>query len=60
MRKNAANLREKAKKVYSKPELNKVPLRPEESVLGFCKNTNTYGPIVYHCKIIICCWTLGS
>ena len=60
MRNKAANLRKNTKKVYTKPELNQIPLRPEESVLGFCKNTNTYGPIIYHCQIIVSCWTIGS
>ena len=29
---------------YQKPELNQVPLRPEEAVLGHCKSSSAAGP----------------
>lgn len=60
MKDKKGDLRQKSKKNYTKPELRKIPLRPEESVLGFCKTLGSYGPVIYHCQIIITCYTLGS
>ena len=34
----------KERKAYTPPSVTKVPLRPEEAVLGFCKNNVTAGP----------------
>jgi hypothetical protein len=48
------------KKPYSKPEVRLVPLRPEEAVLGACKNTGSLGPIMGCTLIIGGCSTLGS
>ena len=31
----------KTKKPYKKPEIKKVPLRPQEMVLGFCKDSHS-------------------
>lgn len=36
--------RRETKLPYVRPVLRKVPLRPEEAVLGFCKSSNTSGP----------------
>lgn len=56
-----ANLRQKSKKAYTKPELKQIPLRPQESVLGFCKNDTVYGPVISTCENIgIVCHTIGS
>ncbi|MCX8036115.1 MAG: hypothetical protein N3D11_03480 [Candidatus Sumerlaeia bacterium] len=33
-----------SKKPYEKPQIAKVPLRPEEAVLGACKTTSGVGP----------------
>jgi hypothetical protein len=32
------------KKPYVRPEVKKVPLKPEEAVLGLCKQTGIAGP----------------
>ncbi len=61
MKGKTANLEQKAKKTYMKPELKQVPLRPQESVLGFCKNDNTQGPAISTCvNIGLVCHTVGS
>ena len=39
------------KKPYVKPEIKKVPLRPEESCLGGCKITGQYGPMYSNCNL---------
>lgn len=31
------------RKVYVTPEITRVPLRPQEAVLGFCKTTTSQG-----------------
>jgi hypothetical protein len=48
------------KKPYSKPELRKVPLRPEEAVLGFCKTSSSRGPGRTNCRTPIRCYGQGS
>ncbi len=48
------------KKPYKKPELNKVPLKPEEAVLGFCKTSGTRGPARPNCSVPVACSRLGS
>ena len=61
MKRITANLEQKSKKIYTKPELKQIPLRPQESVLGFCKNDNTRGPVIQTCENIgLVCHTLGS
>ncbi len=61
MKGKTANLEQKSKKTYTKPELKQVPLRPQESVLGFCKNDTTYGPVISVCENVgLVCHTLGS
>jgi hypothetical protein len=32
------------KKPYTPPTVTRVPLRPEEAVLGYCKNSSMSGP----------------
>jgi len=61
MKGKKANLEQKSKKTYTKPELKQIPLRPQESVLGFCKNDTTYGPVISVCENVgLVCQTLGS
>jgi len=49
------------KKPYTKPEIKQVPLRPEEAVLGFCKNPTTSGPTaIGNCKPLGNCSGQGS
>ncbi len=47
------------KKAYAKPALRKVPLRPEEAVLGNCKMSGSTGPLLSNCGPIACV-TIGS
>lgn len=49
-----------AKKRWEKPRLSRVALRPEEAVLGFCKNANRAGPLHVKCTTGGGCSTLGS
>ena len=37
------------KKPYKKPEIKRVPLRPQEMVLGFCKTSQSRGPHIGTC-----------
>ncbi len=48
------------RKPYKKPELNQVPLKPEEAVLGFCKTSGARGPARAGCGIPVGCSRLGS
>jgi len=50
----------KKRKPYKKPEIKKVPLRPQESVLGFCKTSNSGGPVRGTCTRPGTCFTEGS
>lgn len=50
----------KKKKPYSKPDIKKVPLRPEEAVLGFCKTSGQFGPGSSGCQTPAPCSGLGS
>ena len=43
--------REQTKRPYVKPEVRQIQLRPEEAVLGFCKNTGYYGPGIDACGV---------
>jgi len=46
------------RKPYTKPEVKRVLLRPEEAVLGFCKETTGTTGAGGFCQIT--CPTLGS
>jgi hypothetical protein len=48
------------KKPYSKPEVTRVMLRPEEAVLGSCKNNRTSGPGQPTCRAPSACSSQGS
>jgi hypothetical protein len=37
------------KKPYSKPQIQEVPLRPDEAVLGNCKTSSSSGPAQHRC-----------
>jgi hypothetical protein len=39
----------KEKKPYVKPQVQEVPLRPDEAVLGGCKTNSTSGPAQARC-----------
>jgi hypothetical protein len=45
---------------YAKPEVRKVHLRPEEAVLGNCKNSASAGPGNPTCTTSGNCFTVGS
>jgi hypothetical protein len=51
---------ERPRKPYEAPSIEKVPLRPDEAVLGFCKNNTTPGPIGPNCRAVGSCSTQGS
>ena len=53
---------QRTKKAYTKPELVQIPLRPDEAVLGFCKNTASGGPgNAGNCgSVATTCFTQGS
>jgi hypothetical protein len=48
------------KKPYVPPTMDRVPLRPEEAVLGFCKSNHTHGPLGVTCQAAGKCSTQGS
>jgi len=48
------------RKRYSPPTVEKVALRPEEAVLGFCKHNSTAGPNGNNCRAVGACSTQGS
>ncbi len=49
------------KSVYEPPQLTTISLRPEEAVLGHCKNAVTAGPANATCNaIIVPCGSMGS
>ena len=49
-------------KKYEKPEVVKVVLIPDESVLMYCKTNQQFGPDIDDCYIITAqyCYDLGS
>jgi hypothetical protein len=49
-----------AKKKYVKPSVTRVPLRPEEAVLGNCKTSGTSGPVQPDCDSPTTCSSQGS
>ena len=48
------------KRPYTKPAVTKVPLIPEEAVLGACKSSIAKGPVQKKCSAPIACRTIGS
>lgn len=53
---------QRQKKPYQQPQLIKVPLRPDEAVLGGCKTSagNTAGPGSSNCRQTGNCFSLSS
>jgi hypothetical protein len=41
--------KERPRKPYSKPQIQEVPLRPEEAVLGGCKTASKSGSAQFRC-----------
>jgi hypothetical protein len=48
-----------AKRRYRKPEVTRVPLKPEEAVLGACKSAGVGGPVDSDCMNLGCS-SIGS
>ena len=49
------------KKPYVRPEVKQVPLKPEEAVLGFCKQSEIFGPGTTSCGYGVSpCSSIGS
>jgi hypothetical protein len=40
---------------YVKPQIQEVPLRPEEAVLGACKTAGRSGPAQFRCTVPSSC-----
>jgi hypothetical protein len=51
---------ESDKKPYAKPQIQEVPLRPDEAVLGGCKTSSTSGPAQHRCNMPSACSALTS
>jgi hypothetical protein len=52
--------RTRSRKTYEAPSVKKVPLRPQEAVLGFCKNNVQVGPRGFNCHLTGACSTQGT
>jgi hypothetical protein len=48
------------KKPYEPPKVTTISLRPEEAVLGHCKNASATGPAQGTCNAIVPCGSFGS
>jgi hypothetical protein len=48
------------KKEYEQPKITVISLRPEEAVLGHCKNSGMSGPVGTNCSAVGSCRTPGS
>jgi hypothetical protein len=50
---------DKPRQRYRKPEVTRVPLKPEEAVLGACKSAGVAGPVDSDCMNLGCS-SIGS
>jgi hypothetical protein len=50
-----ANNRPDERKPYTRPQIQEVPLRPDEAVLGGCKTASTSGPAQSRCTMPLNC-----
>ena len=48
------------RKIYEPPKISVVSLRPEEAVLGACKNVSSAGPVGSSCAAVGQCMVPGS
>jgi hypothetical protein len=48
------------KRPYAKPQIQEVPLRPDEAVLGGCKTASTSGATQHRCNSPSSCAALTS
>ncbi|HKW18333.1 MAG TPA: hypothetical protein VJO35_12575 [Terriglobales bacterium] len=51
---------ETEKKKYEAPKVTVISLRPEEAVLGHCKNASLGGPVGATCATGVGCPAIGS
>jgi hypothetical protein len=51
---------QRRKKPYHKPEIQQVPLRPDEAVLGGCKTNSVSGATQVKCSVPHSCSSLTS
>ena len=49
------NQADERKRPYAKPQIQEVPLRPEEAVLGACKTGGVSGPAQAKCTFPSAC-----
>ena len=49
-----------SRKAYQPPKLSVISLRPEEAVLGHCKNASSAGPVSSACTNPGACMVIGS
>jgi hypothetical protein len=54
------NNRPEEKKPYAKPQIQEVPLRPDEAVLGGCKTAGVSGPAQHRCTVPSSCTAATS
>jgi hypothetical protein len=52
--------KDRTRKIYSKPAVKRVHLKPEEAVLGGCKTASTKGPAHGKCNTPTPCAALTS
>ena len=57
---NSNSRSEDTKKPYTKPQIQEVPLRPDEAVLGACKTASVSGPAQHRCNTTAACSALQS
>ena len=50
----------RGKRPYLAPSVEKIALRPEEAVLGACKNNASAGPRGHNCRAVGVCSTQSS
>ena len=48
------------KEPYESPRVTVISLRPEEAVLGACKNASSAGPVGAPCTAVGQCMVIGS
>jgi hypothetical protein len=57
---SSSNQAEGEKKPYAKPQIQEVPLRPDEAVLGGCKTASVSGATQHRCNSPSSCAALTS
>jgi hypothetical protein len=60
MDESQTNNRPEEKKPYAKPQIQEVPLRPDEAVLGGCKTAGVSGPAQHRCTVPSSCTAATS